>query len=169
MRREKSALFQWEEDIPPGNCCSSRKQPERGLLVTAEREAFGAKGSAKAGSASTQARMKTKRRASLETGNVTAEPVRIRRRPQSAWEESSKSTKQEHRGIGAGMWAKEGSVNTGSPRRLVRAKPETRKGQAGSPRVAERSVVAKRRVTIVEQRGLSSRATLEAARTGRLT
>jgi hypothetical protein len=68
VRREKSALFQWEEDIPPGNCCSSRKQPERGLLVTAEREAFGAKGSAKAESASTQARMKTERRASLETG-----------------------------------------------------------------------------------------------------
>jgi hypothetical protein len=49
VRREKSALFQWEEDIPPGNCCSSRKQPERGLLVTAEREAFGAKGSATGG------------------------------------------------------------------------------------------------------------------------
>jgi len=45
-RHEKSALFQWEEDIPPGNCCSSRKQPERALRVTAEREASGAKGPA---------------------------------------------------------------------------------------------------------------------------
>ena len=45
-RHEKSALFQWEEDIPPGNCCSSRKQPERELPVTAEREASGAKGPA---------------------------------------------------------------------------------------------------------------------------
>jgi hypothetical protein len=24
-RRGKNALFQWEEDNPPGNCCSSRK------------------------------------------------------------------------------------------------------------------------------------------------
>jgi hypothetical protein len=38
-RREKNALFQWEEENPPGNCCSSRKQPESELLVTAEREA----------------------------------------------------------------------------------------------------------------------------------
>ncbi len=113
--------------------------------------------------------MKIERRASLETGNVTAEPVRIRRRPPSAWEASSKSTKQEHRGIGAGMWAKEGSVNTGSPRwRGERPQPEAREGQTGSPRVAERSVVALKRVTIVERRGLSSRAMQEAARVGRL-
>src|SRR6516165_4121064 len=79
-------------------------------------EASGAKDSALAGSASTQARMKIESRASLETGNVTAEPVRNRRTPPSVWEVSSRSTKQEHRGIGAGMWAKEGSVNTGSPR-----------------------------------------------------
>ena len=101
--------------------------------------------------------MKTERRASLETGNVTAEPVRIRRRPLSAWEASSKSTKQEHRGIGAGIWAKEGSVNTGSPRRRgERPQPEAREGQAGSPWVAERLVVASKRVMIVERRGLSS-------------
>ena len=110
-----------------------------------------------AGSASTQARMKIERRASLETGNVTAEPVRNRRRPPSDWEASSKSTKQKHRGIGAGMWAKEGSGNTGSPsRRGERPQPEAREGQAGSARVAERPVVAVKRVTIVEQRGLSS-------------
>src|SRR6516225_1669295 len=120
-------------------------------------EASGAKDSAMAGSASTQARMKIERRASLETGNVTAEPVRNRRRPPSDWEASSKSTKQEHRGIGTGMWAKEGSGNTGSPsRRGERPQPEAREGQAGSARVAERPVVAVKRVTIVEQRGLSS-------------
>jgi hypothetical protein len=39
-------------------------------------EASGVKGPAVAGSTSTQARMKTERRASLETGNLTAEPVR---------------------------------------------------------------------------------------------
>ena len=120
-------------------------------------EASGAKDSALAGSASTQARMKIERRASLETGNVTAEPVRNRQRPRSVWEASSKSTKRKHRGNGAGMWAKEGNVNTGSPRRRgERPQPEAREGQAGSARVAERPVVAVKRVTIVEQRGLSS-------------
>ena len=29
VRREKGASLQWEEAIPPGNCRSSRKQPER--------------------------------------------------------------------------------------------------------------------------------------------
>ena len=29
VRHEKGALLQWEEDIPPGSCCSNRKQPER--------------------------------------------------------------------------------------------------------------------------------------------
>jgi hypothetical protein len=113
--------------------------------------------------------MRIERRASLETDNVTAESVRDRRRPPSAWEASSKSTKQKHRGMGAGMWAKEGSVNTGSPRwRGERPQPEAREGQTGPPRVAERLLVAKKRVMIVERRGLSSRAKQEAARTGRL-
>jgi hypothetical protein len=40
-------LIQWEEDSPPGNCCSSRKQSERGTLVTAGREASDAKAKAK--------------------------------------------------------------------------------------------------------------------------
>jgi hypothetical protein len=142
VRREKNALFQWEEDNPPGNCCSSRKQPERELPATVGHGASGGKGSAVAGSASAQARMEIERRVSLETGNVTAELVRIRRRPPSAGEASSKSTEQKHRGIGAGMWAKEGSVNTGSPRWWgARPQPEAREGQAGPARVAERSVV----------------------------
>src|ERR1700758_252301 len=100
--------------------------------------------------------MEIERQASLETGNVTAEPVRNRRRPPSAWEASSESTEQEHRGIGAGMWAKEGSVNTGSSRRRgERPQPEAREGQTGLPWVAERPVVALKRVMIVERRGLS--------------
>src|SRR6516165_7500775 len=53
LRREKGALIQWEEDIPPGNCCSSRKQSGRGPLVTAEHEASDVKGPAVVGSAST--------------------------------------------------------------------------------------------------------------------
>src|SRR6516162_2529725 len=114
--------------------------------------------------------MKIERRASLETGNVTAEPVRNRRRPPSAWEASSTSTKQEHRGIGAGMWAKEGSVNTGSPRwRGARPQPESREGQAGSARVAERSVVASKRVMIVEQRDLGSESEGKCVKWRRLT
>jgi hypothetical protein len=40
-------LIQWEEDNPPGNCCSSRKQSERELLETARLEAFDAKGAAR--------------------------------------------------------------------------------------------------------------------------
>ena len=44
VRHGKGALLQWEEDIPPGSCCSNRKQPERSLLVTAVVEASGAKG-----------------------------------------------------------------------------------------------------------------------------
>jgi hypothetical protein len=47
VRHEKGALLQWEEDIPPGSCCSNRKQPERSLLVTAVVEASGAKRSLK--------------------------------------------------------------------------------------------------------------------------
>src|SRR5215471_13250593 len=36
-----------EEDIPPGNCCSSRKQSERGGLVTVRHGAFDVKGPAR--------------------------------------------------------------------------------------------------------------------------
>jgi AcrB/AcrD/AcrF family len=112
-------------------------------LVTIGHKASGGKGPAVVGSASTQARMKIERRASLETGDVTAEPVRNRRRSPSLWEASSKSTKQEHRGIGAGMWAKEGSVNTGSPRRRgARPQLEAREGQTASSRVADPALCA---------------------------
>jgi hypothetical protein len=159
---------------------SGRRIPTRQLLLQPEATGARAAGNGRArslrckrsgvaGSASTQARMKIERRASLETGNVTAEPIRKRRRPPSVREESSKSTAQKHRGIGAGMWAKEGSVNMGSPSRWgERPQLEFREEQSGSVRVAERSVVVRKRVTIVERRGLSSRATLKAARAGRL-
>jgi hypothetical protein len=58
------------------------------------------------------------------------------------------------------MSAKEQVVNTGNPmQREARSQPEVREEQAGLNRVAERSVVAMKRLTIVEQRDLSSRAT----------
>ena len=47
------------------------------------------------------------------------------------------------------------------PLREERSQPEIREEQAGLRRVAERSVVAMKRVMIVERRDLSSRATLE--------
>ena len=73
----------------------------------------------------------SERRASLEKGNVNAELVRNKRRPPSLREASEKSTAEGHRGIGDGMCAKEGCVNTGSPmrrggrlnRRPVRERP----------------------------------------------
>ena len=104
--------------------------------------------------------MKTERRESLENINVTAEPLATRRRPPSGWEASNTRTDWEHRGSGDGMSAKDQEVNTGSPmQREARSQPEVREEQTGLNRVAERSVVAMKRVTIVEQRDLSSRAT----------
>jgi hypothetical protein len=68
--------------------------------------------------------------------------------------------RREHRGSGDGMSAKEQVVNTGNPIRWEeRSQPEFREEQTGPNRVAERSVVATKRVMIVEPRDLSSRAT----------
>ena len=100
----------------------------------------------------------SERRASLEKGNVNAELVRNKRRPPSLWEASDKSTAEEHRGNGDGMCAKEECVNTGSPMPRARAQPEAREGETGR---AERFLVARKRVTTVERRGLTFRATLE--------
>jgi hypothetical protein len=109
--------------------------------------------------------MKTERRESLENINVTAEPMVPWRRPPSEREASDTSTVWKHRGSGDGMSAKEQDVNTGNPiRREERSQPEIREEQAGLNRVAERSVVALKRVMIVEQRDLSSRAGQEGAR-----
>ena len=75
----------------------------------------------------------------------------------------------EHRGSGDGMSVKDQVVNTGNPiRRKERSQPEIREEQAGLNRVAERSVVALKRVMIVERRDLSSRAMQEVVRARRL-
>jgi hypothetical protein len=113
--------------------------------------------------------MKTERRESLENINVTAEPMVPWRRPPSEREASDTSTVWKHRGSGDGMSAKERDVNTGNPIRWEeRSQPEIREEQAGLNRVAERSVVALKRVMIVEQRDLSSRAMQEVVRARRL-
>ena len=84
----------------------------------------------------------------------------VRRRPSSNWEASNASAGWEHRGSGDGMSAKDQRVNTGSPTwREREIQPEVREEQAGLCRVAERSVVAMKRVMTVERRDLSSRAT----------
>ena len=112
----------------------------------------------------------SERRASLEKGNVNAELVRNKRRPPSLREASEKSTAEGHRGIGDGMCAKERCVNTGSPVcRGRKTQPEAREGKSGTYRVAERPVVARKRVMTVERRGLSSGATQQRARARRLT
>jgi len=96
---------------------------------------------------------------------VDAESVNLRRRPKAGGEASNASSIRCHRGIGDGMGAKEQRVNTGSPVRWgERPRLEIREDQNGSHGVTERSVVAKKRVMIVEQRDLSSRATLEVTR-----
>ena len=113
--------------------------------------------------------MKTERRESLENINVTAEPMVPWRRPPSEREASNTRTVWKHRGSGDGMSAKEQDVNTGNPiRREERSQPDVREEQAGLSRVAERSVVAVKRVMIVERRDLGSRAALEVTRGKRL-
>jgi hypothetical protein len=103
-----------------------------------------------------------KRRAGLEKGNVSIEPAELGRRPQLILEESSIRTGSGRRGSGVDMCAKEKRVNMGNPTwRETRSQPEIREEQAGLRRVAARSVVAMKRVMIVERRDLSSRATLE--------
>lgn len=113
--------------------------------------------------------MKTERRESLENINVTAEPMVPWRRPPSEREANDTSTVWKHRGSGDGMSAKEQDVNTGNPiRREERSQPEIREEQAGLNRVADRFVVALKRVMIVERRNLSSRAGQEGVRARRL-
>lgn len=114
--------------------------------------------------------MKTERRESLETINVPAEPMVPGRRPPSEREAGDTCTVLKHRGSGDGMSAKEQGVNTGNPIwREERSQLAVREEQAGLNRVAERPAVALKRVTIVEPRGLSSRAMPEAVRARRLT
>jgi hypothetical protein len=160
VRREKDATIQWEEGSPPGNCCSNRKQPERLGLVMARVEASGAKGPKK-GISEHAGRNMSERRAGLEKANACAEPALNGRRPKWALEASNTRTGLSRRGSGVDMRAKDGCVNTGDPppcagesqgnRRPVRAR-------AGRGWKSERPILARRRVTIVERRGLSSRA-----------
>ena len=113
--------------------------------------------------------MKIERRGNLENNNVIAESMLLWRRPPSCREASNTRTGGEHRGSGDGMSAKEQAVNTGNPIRWEeRSQPEFREEQTGPTRVAERSVVAMKRVMIAEQRDLSSRAGQEGARARRL-
>src|SRR6516165_2473845 len=44
VRHAKGVSLQWEEDNPPGSCCSSRKLPEQRGPVAARVEASGEKG-----------------------------------------------------------------------------------------------------------------------------
>jgi hypothetical protein len=65
-----------------------------------------------------------------------------------------------------------GGVNTGDPTQCGGASQGNRRSVrigAGLSWESERSIVALKRVTIVERRDLSSRATLEGARARRLT
>jgi hypothetical protein len=78
VRREKGTLIQWEEDNPPGNCCSSRKQSERDELARASQGASDAKGPAKGGISEHADHNENEHRASLDKGNVNAESVILR-------------------------------------------------------------------------------------------
>ena len=97
----------------------------------------------------------------LEKVNVSVELAKDGRRPLLALEASNIRTGSGRRGSCVDMCSKEKPVNLGSPPwREERSRPEIREEQAGLRRVAERSVVAMKRVMIVERRDLSSRATL---------
>jgi hypothetical protein len=105
------------------------------------------------------------RRGGLEKGNVSVEPAERGRRPQLTLEASNMRTGSGRRGSGVDMCAKEKRVNMGSPSRSgARPQREAREGEARPAWVAERFVVAMKRVMIVERRDLSSRATLEVKR-----
>jgi len=122
-------------------------------------------------SASVQTTMKTERRASLEKPNVPVEIVGANRRPKSGREESVESIFREDRGSGGGMCARDRGVNTGDPEQCFGASQGNRRSVrigAGLSWESERSVVAMKRVMIVERRDLSSRATLEVTRGKRL-
>jgi hypothetical protein len=84
------------------------------------------------------------RRTGPEKVNVSFEPAEDVRRPKLALEASNIRTGSGRRGSGVDMCSK-----------------EIREEQAGLRWMAERSVVARKRVMIAERRDLSSRATLE--------
>jgi hypothetical protein len=93
---------------------------------------------------------------------VSFGPAEDVRRPKLALEASNIRTGSGRRGSGVDMCSKEKRVNMGSRFWVEeRSQPEIREEQAGLRRMAERSVVARKRVMIAERRDLSSRATLE--------
>src|ERR1700684_2528140 len=116
--------------------------------------------------------MKIERRASLEKPNVPVEIVGASRRPKPVREESVESIFREDRGSGGGMCAKDKGSNTGDPAQRGGTSHGNRRSArigAGLNWESERFIVAKKRVTIVERRDLSSKATREGARARRLT
>ena len=126
VRREKGAYIQWEEDIPPGNLRSSRKQSRQcGRAIDPLKPLMQKVRVSE--SASVQTTMKIERRASLEKPNVPVEIVGANRRPQSGREESVASIFREDRGSGGGMCAKDRGVNTGDPRQCLGASPSNRR------------------------------------------
>jgi hypothetical protein len=77
VRRGKSTLIQWEEGNPPGNCCSSRKQSERGCWQRHNTRPLMSK--VPPGGISEHAdHNENEHRASPEKGNVNAESVILR-------------------------------------------------------------------------------------------
>src|SRR5438552_3362431 len=91
-----------------------------------------------------------------------------KRRPQLRREVSDSGTALEHRGSGDGMCVKDRRVNTGGPPSCAGEPPPqlaTREGPSRSRvEVGGAHMVAEKRVTIVEPRGLSSRVRSEGAR-----
>lgn len=102
------------------------------------------------------------RRTGLEKVNVSFEPAEDVRRPKLALEASNIRTGLGRRGSGVDMVQRRNAstweARCGGKRD---PKPEIREEQAGLRWMAERSVVARKRVMIAERRDLSSRATLE--------
>jgi hypothetical protein len=108
-------------------------------------------------------------RESFEKGNADADPVEIGGRLASCGKKSpspgkqdvksEKSTAGVRRSSGDGMCAEETRRNTGDPpRRGKRNSTGDPRGEAGPRRESERFIIARKRVTSVERRSLSSKA-----------
>jgi hypothetical protein len=169
VRRGKGALIQWEEDIPSGNSCSSRKQSERGVLVTARDESLRCKRTRKAGSASTQPLMR------MNTEEASKRAMRtpsLLKQDEGRRLNMKRATRAMFRAAGVlvrGCEQRINAVNTGGPS-WWGARPQLKNREVwhrpGGE--SERFIVAKNRVTIEEPRDLSSRSTLKQQEPGRL-
>ena len=108
-------------------------------------EALWCQRAALGGSATMRARDAIKRRAGLEKANAGGRPAVNTGKAASDREASDTSTGRLRRGIGASTHGRGREQQHGKPCRWrARAKPESRKGQAGPGRVAERSVLPER-------------------------